>query len=169
MARIAVYPGSFDPVTNGHLDIIGRASSLFDELIVAVSLNPGKTPLFTLEERAELLRKVLDPWPNVKVDFFRGLTVNYAEKVGAQAIIRGLRAVSDFENEFVMALSNRKLSLNVDTLFLMTKAEYSFISSSVVKEVAGFGGCIKDFVPEIVQKRLFERIREKNNIKGDEQ
>lgn len=169
MARIAVYPGSFDPVTYGHMDVIERAASLFDELIVAVSLNPGKNPLFTIEERAELLREVLHPWPNVKVDFFKGLTVNYAEKVSAQAIIRGLRAVSDFENEFVMALTNRKMSKKVDTIFLMTKAEYSFLSSSVVKEAASFGGCIKDFVPEVVRKRLIDRLREINNIKGDEQ
>ena len=152
--RIAIYPGSFDPVTNGHLDIIERAASLFDKLIVAVSLNPGKNQLFTFEERLEMLLEVTRDLTNVKVDSYKGLTVNFACANKAQAIIRGLRAISDFENEFMMALTNKKLQSSVETIFLMTRAECSFISSSAVKEVASFGGCVEDLVPPLVQERL---------------
>lgn len=155
--RLAIYPGSFDPVTNGHLDIIERAAALFDQVVVAVSLNPGKTPLFTVEERLEMLNEVTKPFVNVDTGAFRGLTVNYAREKNAQAIIRGLRAISDFENEFMMALTNKKLQPAVETVFLMTRAEYSFISSSAVKEVASFGGCVKDLVPPLVQKRLRDK------------
>lgn len=157
--RIAVYPGSFDPVTNGHLDIIERAAILFDRLIVAVSLNPGKRPLFTVEERMDMLKEVTQPYYNVIIDAFNGLTVNFAKKNEAQAIIRGLRAISDFENEFMMALTNKKLQTSVETVFLMTRAEYSFISSSAVKEVASFGGCVKDMVPPVVAERLREKFK----------
>ncbi|MBF7082363.1 pantetheine-phosphate adenylyltransferase [Desulfallas sp. Bu1-1] len=157
--RIAVYPGSFDPVTNGHLDIIERAAILFDRLIVAVSLNPGKQPLFSVEERMDMLKEVTQPFYNVIVDAFNGLTVNFAKKNEAQAIIRGLRAISDFENEFMMALTNKKLQTSVETVFLMTRAEYSFISSSAVKEVASFGGCVKDMVPPVVAERLREKFK----------
>jgi len=156
--RIAVYPGSFDPVTNGHLDIIERAAILFDKLIVAVSKNPGKKPLFSVDERLELLREVTKSVENVAIDSFNGLTVNFARDKDAQAIIRGLRAISDFENEFMMALTNKKLQTSVETVFLMTRAEYSFISSSAVKEVASFGGCVKDLVPPVVQKRLCSKF-----------
>ncbi len=161
----AIYPGSFDPVTLGHLDIIERASSLFDRLIVSVSRNPAKNPLFSVEERVSLLRRVLVPYPNVEVDSFTGLTVDYALHRNARYIVRGLRVISDFENEFCMALTNKKLSCQVETIFLMTKAEYSFISSSAVKEVAFFGSppsALSDFVPPPVE----EKLREKFSIKS---
>lgn len=157
--RIAVYPGSFDPVTNGHLDIIERAAVLFDRLIVAVSLNPGKKPLFTVEERLDMLKEVTQPFYNVIIDTFNGLTVNYAKQKEAQAIIRGLRAISDFENEFMMALTNKKLQTSVETIFLMTRAEFSFISSSAVKEVAYFGGCVENMVPPVIQERLQSKFK----------
>lgn len=152
--RLAVYPGSFDPVTNGHLDIIERAATLFDHLIVAVSMNPGKKPLFTVEERIQMLSETTTSFSNVLTDSFKGLTVNYACEKKAVAIIRGLRAISDFENEFMMALTNKKLQPAVETIFLMTRAEYSFISSSAVKEVVSFGGCVRDLVPPMVEKQL---------------
>jgi len=157
--RIGVYPGSFDPVTNGHLDVIERAANLFDEVIVSVSRNTVKNPLFTVKQREQMLREVLRPYYNVLVDSFEGLTVNFAKEKGAQAIIRGLRAISDFENEFMMALTNKKLAPTVDTIFLMTRPEYSFISSSAVKEVAMFGGCVKGLVPPLVEERLIEIYR----------
>lgn len=155
--KIGVYPGSFDPVTNGHLDIIERASALFDKLIVAVSLNSRKNHLFDMEERVKILQEVLQPFPNVVVDSFTGLTVNFVEKKDAQAIVRGLRATSDFESEFQMAVTNKKLKPKIETLFLMSKPEYTFLSSSMVKEVASLNGCIVDFVPDFV----LEKIREK--------
>lgn len=155
--KIGVYPGSFDPVTNGHLDIIERASALFDKLIVAVSLNSRKNHLFDMEERVKILQEVLQPFPNVVVDSFTGLTVNFVEKKDAQAIVRGLRATSDFESEFQMAVTNKKLKPKIETLFLMSKPEYTFLSSSMVKEVASLNGCIVDFVPDLV----LEKIREK--------
>jgi pantetheine-phosphate adenylyltransferase len=152
--KVAVYPGTFDPVTNGHLDVIIRGAALFDRLVVAVTENPNKTPLFTIAERVNMLREVLKNYPTVEVDSFEGLTVQYAKAQGACAIIRGLRAISDFENEFVMALTNKKLAPEIETLFLMTEAQYSFISSSAVKEVALFGGCLKDMVPPLVEAKL---------------
>lgn len=155
--RIAIYPGSFDPVTNGHLDVIERAALLFDQLIVAVSRNAYKNPLFSVAEREEMLREVLRPYYNVVVDSFDGLTVDYARAQGAQAIVRGLRAISDFENEFMMALTNKKMVPSLDTVFLMTKAEYSFISSTAVKEIVLFGGCIKGMVPSYVEKKLSQK------------
>ena len=160
--RLAIYPGSFDPVTNGHLDIIERAATLFDRLIVAVSMNPGKKPLFTVEERMQMLSEVTRPFENVTTDSYKGLTVNFACEKNAKAIIRGLRAISDFENEFMMALTNKKLQPAVETIFLMTRAEYSFISSSAVKEVVSFGGCVKDLVPTLVQKRLRDKYTIEN-------
>jgi len=141
-------------VTFGHLDIIERASSLFDNVIVAVSRNPAKNPLFSIKERVLLLREVIAPYSNVEVDSFEGLTVDYALQKGAKHIVRGLRVISDFENEFRMALANKKLTCLVETVFLMTKAEYSFISSSTVKEVATFGGSLASFVPTIVEKKV---------------
>ncbi|MCF8010663.1 MAG: pantetheine-phosphate adenylyltransferase [Clostridiales bacterium] len=155
--RTALYPGSFDPVTNGHLDIIERAAKLFDRVIVAISKNPGKNPVFSIEEREEMLQEVLKPYNNIEVDLFYGLTVDYAKSQGAQAIIRGLRAISDFENELMMALTNKKLTNSLETIFLMTRAEYSFISSSAVKEVACFGGCVKGMVPPEVEKRIHNK------------
>lgn len=157
--RIGIYPGSFDPLTNGHLDIIERAASLFDQVIVSVARNASKKPLFTVLEREEILREVLRPYYNVLVDSFNGLTVNFASKVGAVAIIRGLRAISDFDNEFMMALTNKKLSPSVDTIFLMSKAEFSFFSSSGVKEVAMFGGCVKGLVPPYVEEMLVNKFK----------
>lgn len=157
--RTAICPGSFDPVTFGHLDIMGRASLLFDRVIVAVSRNPIKNPLFTIDERVEMLKGVLTPYPNVEVDSFEGLTVNYALQQKAKAIVRGLRVISDFENEFRMALTNKKLACHIETVFLMTKAEYSFISSSSVKEVASFGGSVRSLVPPLVEERLREKFK----------
>ena len=157
--RTAICPGSFDPVTHGHLDIIGRASLLFDRVVVAVSRNPIKNPLFSIDERVGMLREVLTPYPNVEVDSFEGLTVNYALMQKAKAIVRGLRVISDFENEFRMALTNKKLACHVETVFLMTKAEFSFISSSSVKEVASFGGSVRSLVPPLVEERLKEKFK----------
>ncbi|MDA8236101.1 MAG: pantetheine-phosphate adenylyltransferase [Clostridia bacterium] len=157
--KIAVYPGSFDPITNGHLDIIDRSARLFDKVIVAASVNAGKNPLFTMEERVELIKKVSSQYPNVEVDCFDGLTVGYVASKGAQIIIRGLRAISDFDNEFKMAMTNKKLQPDVETMFMMSKAHYSFLSSSLVKEVACYGGCIKEFVPELVQQALREKYK----------
>jgi pantetheine-phosphate adenylyltransferase len=151
---VAVYPGSFDPVTNGHLDIIQRAAKQFDKLIVAVLNNTKKKPLFTVEERKELLVQVTKHLPNVEVDHFRDLLINYMKQKNANIIIRGLRAISDFEYELQMASMNRKLSGQVETFFMMTSPQYSFLSSSIVKEVAQFHGSVTDFVPEAVEKAL---------------
>ncbi len=156
--KLAIYPGSFDPVTNGHIDIIERAAFLFDHVIVAVSENAGKKPLFTLDERVDLLKEVLKTYKNVSVDSFKGLTVNYTARKKAQAIIRGLRAISDFENEFQMALTNKKLLPEVETIFMMAQPQWSFLSSSVVKEVGSLGGCIRDFVPLAVENKLKEKF-----------
>lgn len=158
----AVYPGSFDPVTLGHLDIIQRASLIFDHVIVAVSRNPAKNPLFSIEERIEMLREVLAPYPRVEVDSFEGLTVDYALQKKAKHIVRGLRMISDFENEFRMALTNKKLTGIVETIFLMTKADYSFISSSIVKEVASLGGSLSCFVPPLVKERLVGKYTDRS-------
>lgn len=152
--KIAVYPGSFDPPTNGHVDIIERSSQLFDRIIVSVSSNPGKNPMFTVNERKEMLREIVKPHNNVFVDSFHGLTVDFARQQGAQVIIRGLRAISDFENEFMMALTNKKLALAIETMFLMTRPEFSFISSTAVKEIAYFGGCLEKLVPPYVEEKL---------------
>lgn len=156
-----VYPGSFDPITNGHLDIIRRAATIFDELIVAISVNSAKKPCFTMEERAEMIRQALPADTNVKVDFFTGLTVDYVEKVRANVIIRGLRAISDFEIELQMAMVNKKLKPEVETVFMMSKNDYSFLSSSIIRELASYGGCIKGFVPENVEKKLAEKFKSK--------
>ncbi|MDI3518359.1 MAG: pantetheine-phosphate adenylyltransferase [Caldanaerobacter sp.] len=157
--RVAIYPGSFDPVTYGHIDIIKRGANLFDKLIVAVLLNPAKRPLFSIKERIELLKEVTKDIPNVEVDYFDGLLVEYAKKVNASAIIKGLRMVSDFEYEFQMALVNKKLNPSVETIFLMTSPKYGYLSSSLVKEIAQFGGCLSEFVPDIVAERLMEKFK----------
>ncbi|NPV52128.1 MAG: pantetheine-phosphate adenylyltransferase [Firmicutes bacterium] len=157
---IAVYPGSFDPVTCGHLDIIERAGKMFDLVIVAVLRNPSKKPLFTVEERVDMLQSAVCHLNNIRVDHFGGLLVDYARRQGATAIIKGLRAVSDFEYEFQMASVNRKLDPTIETLFMMTSNEYAFLSSSVVKEVASLGGCIRGLVPEEVEKRIRRKFRE---------
>lgn len=165
--RIAVYPGSFDPVTFGHLDVIERAACFFDQLIVAVSINPSKNPLFTIEERVSILKHVLMPYYNVQIDAFDGLTIEYAKEQGAQVIVRGLRAISDFDNEFMMALTNRKLVESIDTVFLMTRAEFSFISSSGVKEIALYGGCVRELVPPYVEGKLKEKFLELSGETGE--
>lgn len=158
MTRRAIYPGSFDPVTNGHLDIIERASALFDELIVTVAVNIGKNPMFSIDERMEMLRQTCRHLPNVKIDSFDTLTVRYAESLNAKVIIRGLRAVSDFEYEFEMALMNRRLDENVEMVFMMTNSEYSYLRASIVKEIAGLGGSVKGLVPEIAEEYLNKKL-----------
>ncbi len=157
----AIYPGSFDPVTLGHLDIIRRASQTVDELIVGVLNNGGKTPLFTIEERVGMLKEVAEGIPNVKIMSFSGLLVDFARQLEATVIVRGLRAISDFEYELQMAQTNHKMNPQVDTMFLATSLEYSYLSSTIVKEVAFFGGNIREFVPEPVIGRVHEKVREK--------
>ncbi|MCS7192211.1 MAG: pantetheine-phosphate adenylyltransferase [Armatimonadetes bacterium] len=157
----AVYPGTFDPVTNGHLDVIERAAKIFDELIVAVTTNPAKKPWFTLEERVEMIRECCSHLPNVTVEAFEGLLVNFAREKGAKVIIKGLRAVTDFDYEFQMATINRKLAPEIETLFLMTSLPYAYLSSSSVKEVASLDGCLKDLVPDNVVQRLREKVAER--------
>lgn len=159
MERIAVYPGSFDPVTNGHLDIVERGLKLFDKIVVAILYNPNKKSLFSVEERLDLLRiSMADFNHRVEVDSFDGLLVQYASRCGAQAILRGMRAVSDFEYEFQLALMNRKLNREVQTVFLMTGLRWIFTSSSIIKEAAKFGGDIADMVPPVVHRRLAEKM-----------
>ncbi len=157
--RIAVYPGSFDPITNGHEDIIKRAASIFDEVIVAVLVNPDKKGLFQIDERVALIEKVIEPYENVKVESFSGLLINFMKDHEAKVIIKGLRAVSDFEYEFQMALMNNKLDSSIETLFMMTNAQYSYLSSSSVKQVAMFGGCIKGLVPDLIINDVINKIR----------
>jgi pantetheine-phosphate adenylyltransferase len=159
----AIYPGSFDPATNGHMDIIERAARLFDEVVVAVARNVGKNPMFTVDERVEMLKDACSGMPNVTIDQFDGLLVKYAASQNARVIVRGLRAISDFELEFEMALMNRRLDTEAETVFLMTNAEYSYLSSSVVKEVAGFGGSVKGLVPEIVEEKLERKLSSRPN------
>jgi pantetheine-phosphate adenylyltransferase len=154
----AIYPGSFDPVTHGHLDVIKRALTLFDEVIVAVALNDQKQGLFGVEERIELLRSTAGAMPNVKVASFKGLLVEFARQEGAGAVVRGLRAISDFEFEFQMALMNRKLEKSIETIFLMPKEEYSYLSSRIVKEIASLGGNVDAFVAEPVARALREKF-----------
>jgi pantetheine-phosphate adenylyltransferase len=156
--RTAIYPGSFDPITNGHLDIIERAAKLFDRVIVAVAHNASKKPLFTLQERLRLVRRSLPDCPTVKADTMDGLLVDYADARGAQAIIRGLRAVSDFEFEFQLALMNRKLNGKVETIFMMPRETYTFLSSRLVKEIASLGGNVQCFVPPPVQAALASKF-----------
>ena len=160
MIRRAIYPGSFDPVTNGHLDVIDRARKLFDEVIVAVAHNDQKHPLFTLEERLGFLRSSLGKIKNVEVAPLDGLLVNFAIARKATAVIRGLRAISDFEFEFQMALMNRKLEARVETIFLMPKEEYTYLSSRIVKEIARLGGDVTGFVPARVAKALRTRLKQ---------
>jgi pantetheine-phosphate adenylyltransferase len=157
--RIAIYPGSFDPVTNGHIDIIDRGFKLFDKIIVAILHNPAKKYLFSVEERIGLLQESLKKFPDVEIEAFDGLLVDYAVQKNAQAILRGMRAVSDFEYEFQMALMNRRLNRNVQTVFLMTGLRWIFTSSSIIKEAACFGGNINGMVPPFVQQKLKEKFR----------
>ena len=158
MSTIAVYPGSFDPITNGHLDVIYRAAQLFDRVIVAVARNAEKAPLFDAKERLALTREAVKKLPNVTVDEFDGLLVSYARKKHAAVIVRGLRALSDFEFEFQLSLMNRKLDESIETIFLMTKDEYTFISSRLVKEICHLGGDVSEFVPRGVERAMKSRF-----------
>jgi pantetheine-phosphate adenylyltransferase len=154
---VAVFPGSFDPITNGHLDIISRSLSVFDEVIIAILMNPEKRPLFTVDERVEIIREAYQGERRVKVETFSGLLVDYAVSVGASVIVRGLRAISDFEYEFQMALMNRRLNPRIDTVFLMAPEGYSYLSSRLVKEVFQLGGKVSELVPAVVERRLREK------------
>ena len=157
----AIYPGSFDPVTVGHLDIIERASAIVDELIVGVLQNKAKTPLFSVEERVTMLKEVTKNMKNVKIVPFEGLLIDFAQQMDAKVIVRGLRAITDFEYELQMSQTNRKLNSDVETIFLTTSLEHSYLSSTTVKEVASFGGDVSQFVPEIVAKKITEKMKEK--------
>jgi len=157
MERVAIYPGSFDPVTNGHLDILERGLKLFDKIILAILTNPKKSFLFTLEQRIDMLEDSIKEFPNVEIDTFDGLTVDFAAERNAQGILRGLRAMSDFEYEFQMALMNRRLNREIQTVFLMTGLRWIYTSSSIIKEAAQFGGNINGMVPPIVEKRIKEK------------
>jgi pantetheine-phosphate adenylyltransferase len=155
---IAIYPGSFDPLTNGHLDLIERGSKIFDELIVAILRNPEKAPLFSLSERREMLEAMTRPYRNVRVDIFSGLLVDYARRKKAQAVLRGIRAISDYEYELQMALMNRKLEPQLETVFMMPAEQYSYLSSRLVKEVFEHGGSVRGLVPRIVEERLQSKV-----------
>lgn len=159
--RRAIYPGSFDPVTNGHLDIIERAASITDELIVGVLQNKAKTPLFSVGERVTMLNEVTKNIKNVKIVPFEGLLIDFAQQMDAKVIVRGLRAITDFEYELQMSQTNRKLNADVETIFLTTSLDYSYLSSTTVKEVASFDGDITQFVPEIVAEKITEKMKEK--------
>jgi len=158
--RTAIYPGSFDPLTNGHLDVIERAAKLFDRVIVAVAKSDSKNPLFTLEERVELVQGAVRRMKNVSADSFDGLLVDYVKKCKAKAVVRGLRAVSDFEFEFQLALMNRKLNDQFETIFMMPKDTYTFLSSRIVKEIARLGGDVRAFVPVHVRRELGRKLKE---------
>lgn len=158
MPTLAVYPGSFDPLTNGHVDIITRGARLFDRIIVAVLINAEKAPLFTMEERVAIARTVFKDMPNVEVDTFDGLLVDYVERRQAQVIVRGLRAVSDFEFEFQMALMNQRLNGKIDTIFMMPAEQYTYISSRLIKEVFRLGGRVHGLVPDMVEEHLRQKI-----------
>ncbi len=157
--KIAVYPGSFDPVTNGHLDIIKRSAAVFDKVIVGVLDNGAKKPIFTSEQRVNMIKKVTADIDNVETYAFSGLLVDFMKRFDSAVIIKGLRTVSDFEYEFQMALLNKSLNPDVETFFMMTDSKYSYISSSIVKEVAKFGGCIDEFVPCDIIKEVYEKIK----------
>ena len=159
--KIGVYPGTFDPITNGHIDIIRRSLQIFDKVIVAVAPNPKKKPLFDIQERVEMIQESTRDIPNVQIEIFEGLLADYMKRKGAHAIIRGLRAISDFEHEFMMALMNRKLDSEAETVFLMPSEEYSYLTSSAIKEVASYGGVVKDLVPPIVARRLQDHFKKK--------
>ena len=158
MAAVAVYPGSFDPLTNGHVDIITRGARLFDRIIVAILVNAEKAPLFTMDERVEITREVFKAQTNVEVDTFDGLLVDYVARRDAQVIVRGLRAVSDFEFEFQMALMNQRLQPTIDTIFMMPAEQYTYISSRLIKEVFALGGRVHGLVPDMVEARLRDKL-----------
>ena len=161
MNKIAIYPGTFDPVTNGHIDLVQRTLKIFDEVIVAVAVSQKKKPLFTVEERISLIDESIKELKGAKSGIFSSLLVDYANSVKSIAIIRGLRVVSDFEYEFQMALMNRRLDANIETVFMMPSEEHTFLSSTLVKEVASFGGTLNGLVPEVVDKALREKFRKK--------
>lgn len=162
--RLAIYPGTFDPITNGHLDLIERGLRIFDEIIVAVAPSPKKQPLFSLDERLELIKESIKTFKKVKIEVFEGLLVKYVKSRKGIAIIRGLRAVSDYEYELQIALMNRRLDMNIETVFMMPSEEYSFISSTIVKEVASFGASVKGLVPEAVEFALKEKFNSSEEI-----
>jgi pantetheine-phosphate adenylyltransferase len=157
--KLGIYPGTFDPITNGHLDLVERGLRIFDGLIIAVAPSPKKQPLFTLEERLHLIRQSVKDCRNVRAEAFNGLLVNYVKEKGGAAIIRGLRAVSDFEYELQMALMNRRLDMQVETVFMMPSEEFSFLTSTIVKEAASFGGSVKGLVPDVVEKALNDKFK----------
>jgi pantetheine-phosphate adenylyltransferase len=157
MSTLAVYPGSFDPLTNGHVDIISRGTRMFDRVVVAIAVNAEKAPMFSIDERIEITRAVFKDHPNVEVDTFDGLLVEYVERRRAQVIVRGLRAVSDFEFEFQMALMNQRLNPRIETVFMMPAEQYTYISSRLIKEVFSLGGRVNGLVPELVEARLREK------------
>jgi len=165
MPTLAVYPGSFDPLTNGHVDIITRGARLFDRIVIAVLVNAEKSPLFTMAERVEIARAVFKHLPNVEVDTFDGLLVDYVARRDAQVIVRGLRAVSDFEFEFQMALMNQRLNGKIDTIFMMPAEQYTYTSSRLIKEVFSLGGQVHGLVPDMVEQRLREKLK---NVKDPE-
>ncbi|OIP64461.1 MAG: pantetheine-phosphate adenylyltransferase [Nitrospirae bacterium CG_4_9_14_3_um_filter_53_35] len=158
--KIAVYPGTFDPITNGHVDLIERGLRIFDRIIIAVAPSLNKSPFFTLEERVDLIREVIGRNSRIEIDVIEGLLVEYVRKNKAVAVIRGLRAVSDFEYEFQLALMNRKMDPNFETVFLMPSERYTYLSSSIIKEVAKLGGSLKDMVPVVVENKLKEKINQ---------
>jgi pantetheine-phosphate adenylyltransferase len=159
MSTLAVFPGSFDPLTNGHVDIIMRGTRLFDRIVVAILINAEKQPLFSMEERVEIARAVFKDQPSVEVDTFAGLLVDYVERRKAHAIVRGLRAVSDFEYEFQMALMNQRLNGRIETVFMMPAEQYTYISSRLIKEVFALGGRVHGLVPDMVEERLQKKVR----------
>jgi len=162
MKKVAIYPGSFDPITNGHIDMVERGLRLFDKIIICILCNPGKETLFTIEERLEMIRKSLKKFSNIEIDSFDGLLVDYGAKRNADAILRGMRAVSDFEYEFQLALMNRKLNRKIQTVFLMTGFRWIFTSSSIIKEAARFGGDVTGMVPPIVNQKLKKKFNFKS-------
>jgi len=169
MKKVAVYPGSFDPITNGHLDIIKRGLRMFDELIVLIAYNPKKTFLFSVPERIEMISRVVNGLDNIRIDSYDGLLVDYAKSSGATVILRGLRALSDFEYEFQMALMNRRLNRDVETVFLMTGYRWFYTSSKLIKEAASLGGYVKGLVPDLVYQKLLEKYGFTENSKPHNQ
>jgi len=161
MKRTAIYPGTFDPITNGHIDLVKRGMRIFDEVIIAIATAQKKQPLFTISERLRLIKDAVRGLKNVKVEAFSGLLVEYVESKKGVAVIRGLRAVSDFEYELQMALMNRRLDRNIETVFMMPSEEYTFLTSTIIKEVASFGGSVKGLVPEAIEKALKEKFKKR--------
>ncbi len=162
--KVEIYPGSFDPFTNGHINIIERGVKVFDNIIVAIAHNTSKKTTFTIEERVEIIREVFQNRPEVKVDYFQGLLVEYAKKMGTNIVLRGMRTVSDFEYELQMALSNKTLYPEIETIFMVTEGTYSYISSSLIKEIITLGGSAKEMIPEIVEKKLREKLLRKQEV-----